>query len=761
MAEEKEMKNTAAAENTPAASNKNSDGARRRYRRRPAAKKPAAAEAPAVAEASNTQVPQQAKKTDGQGNAANTSKNNNANRGNNRRRNNTKPAAAKPTAETQPGAAQPLDNAAKPAAAPAQTARKNTRGPKPAGTAKTGENSNKNNGRPPQNRQPRAPKATGAVTAATSVPGARRGGKNDTRQANILPAAQSSAQPAASGRGNRRTMPQGNVPVRIIPLGGLGEVGKNMTLYECQGDMFLVDCGSLFPDSEMLGVDLVIPDYSYAVQNFDRIKGIVITHGHEDHTGALPYFLKQCKIPVYGTRLTLGLIENKLREHNLLGDVEMRLITPGQKFQLGCFEIDPLRVNHSIPDAIALAIHCPAGIILQTGDFKIDYTPVTDSPIDLTQFAAYGAKGVLALLSDSTNAERPGYSNSERVVGHSFEVLFGRADNKRIIIATFASNIQRIQQIFNMALKYDRKVAVSGRSMINNIGMALELGYLHAPSTLLIDIETINKYPPEKLVVVTTGSQGEPLSALSRMSGGMHRNVHIGVGDFVIFSSKPIPGNEKMVGKVVNSLLKQGADVIYESMYDVHTSGHACQEELKLMMSLVKPKYFIPVHGEYKQLKKHADLALGLGIAPDHIHIPDIGETIAVSEKGLTLEENVPSGKTLVDGLGIGDVGSVVLRDRQHLSQDGLVIVVATVDSVSGELLSGPDIVSRGFVYVRENESLIDDAKNCVHDVLYACWTDDIRDWGSVKSRIREEVSQLLYRRTKRSPMVLPILMEV
>ena len=605
-----------------------------------------------------------------------------------------------------------------------------------------------------KNSEHRAKNAQNAAAEklATGVPGVKRGTKKGD-SAVLLPAAQQPARRQSKGRNG--------APVRIIPLGGLGEVGKNMTLYEYQGDMFIVDCGSLFPDSEMLGVDLVIPEFTYAIQNIDKIKGVVITHGHEDHTGALPYFLKECKVPVYGTRLTLGLIENKLREHNLLGDVELRLVTPGEKFHLGCFEIDPLRVNHSIPDAIALAITCPAGTILQTGDFKIDYTPVSDKPINLGEFAAYGERGVLALLSDSTNAERPGYSNSERTVGRSFEMLFGMAENKRIIIATFASNIQRIQQIFNMAIIYDRKVAVSGRSMINNIDMALELGYLNAPPTLLIDIETINSYPPEKLVIVTTGSQGEPLSALSRMSGGMHRNVRIGVGDFVIFSSKPIPGNEKMVGKVVNSLMKQGADVIYESMYDVHTSGHACQGELSLMMSLVKPKYFIPVHGEYKQLKKHADLARVQGIPEENIHIPDIGECIALSEKAIALEANVPSGKTLVDGLGIGDVGSVVLRDRQHLSQDGLVIVVATVDSVSGEILSGPDIVSRGFVYVRENEDLIDEARRCVNDVLYGCWASGTRDWSSVKSRIREEVSQLLYRRTKRSPMVLPILMEV
>ena len=752
MTEEMQQSMVQPAEEQGAQNNKKTtaEGSRRHYRRRPAAQKQEAAAQPSAA--ATAAQPARRKKQTAAAEAAQPETAAPQGQQPSPRRRKTAQSTAGKEAAAHTGA-ETAAAAAKPRAARGAKAARAAQGE--AAAART------------SGRRPRAAARTAAASPeaqATGVPGAKRNARRG-KEAVLLPAAPAGqTQEAVRGRRSGEktgTRKKSGTPVRIIPLGGLGEVGKNMTLYECQGDMFIVDCGSLFPDSEMLGVDLVIPDYTYAIQNASRIKGIVITHGHEDHTGALPYFLKQCKVPVYGTRLTLGLIENKLHEHNLLGDVELRLVTPGEKFRLGCFEIDPLRVNHSIPDAIALAIRCPAGIILQTGDFKIDYTPVTDKPINLAEFAAYGEQGVLALLSDSTNAERPGYSNSERTVGRSFEVLFGRAENKRIIIATFASNIQRIQQIFNMALKYGRKVAVSGRSMINNIDMALELGYLHAPATLLIDIETINKYPPEKLVIVTTGSQGEPLSALSRMSGGMHRNVHIGVGDFVIFSSKPIPGNEKMVGKVVNSLMKQGADVIYESMYDVHTSGHACQEEQKLMLSLVKPKYFIPVHGEFKQLKKHADLALGLGMAPDHIHIPDIGETIAVSEQGITLEASVPSGKTLVDGLGIGDVGSVVLRDRQHLSQDGLVIVVATVDSVSGELLSGPDIVSRGFVYVRENESLIDDAKKCVSDVLYACWADDVRDWASVKTRIREDVSQLLYRRTKRSPMVLPILMEV
>ena len=551
------------------------------------------------------------------------------------------------------------------------------------------------------------------------------------------------------------------VPVHIIPLGGLGEVGKNITLYECQGDMMMVDCGLVFPDSDMFGVDLVIPDFTYVVQNKDKIKGVVITHGHEDHIGALPYMLKQVNLPVYATKLTIGLIKNKLEEHGLLNSTKLIEISPRRKFKLGCFTVEPIHVNHSIPDAVGVAIDCPAGVILQTGDFKIDYTPLSGGPTDLEAFAEYGRKGVLALLSDSTNAERPGFTATEKKVAQSFEALFRRADKQRIIIATFASNLYRIQQIIDLAVENGRKVAVSGRSMANNTKMAMELGYLHAPEGVLIDLDQLNKYPPEKVVLITTGSQGEPLSALSRMASASHRNVKVGPGDFIIISATPIPGNEKMVTKVVNGLLLLGAEVIYESMYDVHVSGHACQEEQKLILTLTKPQYFLPVHGEYKQLKKHAMTAESLGIAPKNIHIAEIGQNIILSRDGLEQGEPVPAGAVMVDGLGVGDVGNVVLRDRRHLSQDGLVIVVATVDSVTGEVLAGPDLVSRGFVYVRESEELMEEARRLVVQCFENCSYDSVRDWNSVKTRVRETLSSYIFRRTKRSPMILPILMEV
>ncbi len=550
-------------------------------------------------------------------------------------------------------------------------------------------------------------------------------------------------------------------PVRIVPLGGLGEVGKNITLYECQGDMMLVDCGLVFPDSDMFGVDLVIPDFTYVVQNKDSIKGVVITHGHEDHIGALPYLLKQVNLPIYATRLTIGLIKNKLEEHGLLGSTKLVEISPRRKFKLGCFTVEPIHVNHSIPDAVGLAIDCPAGVILQTGDFKIDYTPLSGGPTDLEAFAEYGRKGVLALLSDSTNAERPGFTATEKKVAQSFEALFRRADTRRIIIATFASNLYRIQQIIDLAVENGRKVAVSGRSMANNTKMALELGYLHAPEGVLIEIEQLNKFPPEKVVLITTGSQGEPLSALSRMASASHRNVKVGPGDFIIISATPIPGNEKMVTKVVNGLLTLGAEVIYESMYDVHVSGHACQEEQKLILTLTSPKYFLPVHGEYKQLKKHAMTAESLGIAPKNIHIAEVGQNIILSQDGLELGEPAPAGAVMVDGLGVGDVGNVVLRDRRHLSQDGLVIVVATVDSHTGEVLAGPDLVSRGFVYVRESEELMDEARRLVVQCFERCRVEHVRDWNSVKTRVRETLSSYIFRKTKRSPMILPILMEI
>ncbi len=559
----------------------------------------------------------------------------------------------------------------------------------------------------------------------------------------------------------RTTKPKINEKIRIIPLGGLGEIGKNMTIFECKEDKFIVDCGLSFPDSEMFGVDLVIPDFSYVIENKDSIKGIVITHGHEDHIGSLPYLLREVQFPIYATPLTKGLIENKLSEHSLNGFVEINEIQPGDKIKFGCMTVVPIHVNHSIPDAVGLAIESPAGTVITTGDFKIDYTPPQGETTDLATFAEYGKKGVLAFMADSTNAERRGFSASEKTVGESLEPLFEKASNKRIVIATFASNIYRLQTILDLAVKYKRKVAVSGRSMIKNIQMALDLGYLKVPENVIIDAEMVNKYNPEQIVLITTGSQGEPLSALSRMSSGTHRQFAIGKGDFIIISATPIPGNEKMVTKVVNGLLKLGAEVIYESMYEVHVSGHAAQEELKLLLNLVKPQYFIPIHGEYKHLKKHAMLAQGAGIDENNIVIADLGGVITVSKDEIKVDQSVTSGQVFVDGLGVGDVGSVVLRDRRHLSQDGLVVVVFTVDRATGDVLSGPDIVSRGFVYVKESEQLIGEARQKARFVLDKYKDYEYKDWMVIKSKIREQVSHVLYQKTKRNPMVLPIVMEI
>ena len=560
----------------------------------------------------------------------------------------------------------------------------------------------------------------------------------------------------------RRAQPrEAAAPLHIYPLGGLGEVGKNMTVYECCGDMIIVDCGLVFPDSEMYGIDLVIPDFTFVVQNKDRIKGLLITHGHEDHIGSIPYLLQKLDIPIYGTRLTCGLIKNKLEEFSLAGRTKFVEIVPRQKIKLGCFTVEPIHVNHSIPDAVAFAIDSPAGVVIQTGDFKIDYTPLGCGPTDLTTLAEYGQRGVLALLSDSTNAERPGFTATEQKVAAGVHNLFAQARNKRIIIATFASNIYRVQQIIELAVQEGRKVAFSGRSMVNNTAMAQELGYMHIPEGTLINIEEINKYPPEQVVLITTGSQGEPLSALSRMASCSHRQVRVGPGDFIIISANPIPGNEKSVTKIVNGLLLLGAEVIYESMYDVHVSGHACQEEQKLMLTLTRPKFFLPVHGEYKQLKKHALTAAGLGIPHSNILIAENGSNVILTRDEIKLGEPVTAGAVMVDGLGVGDVGNVVLRDRKHLSEDGLVIIVATVDNRTGKVLAGPDLVSRGFVYVRENESLMDGAQSVVESALDRCVEEHVRDWNSVKTRVREALSSYIYRRTKRSPMILPILMEV
>ena len=549
--------------------------------------------------------------------------------------------------------------------------------------------------------------------------------------------------------------------LKIIPLGGLEQIGMNITVFEYEDSIIVVDCGLAFPEDDMLGIDLVIPDVTYLKENIDKVKGFVITHGHEDHIGALPYLLKKVNVPIYGTRLTLGLVEGKLKEHNLLSQASLNVVEPRQNVRMGCMSVEFIRVNHSIPDACALAIHTPAGVIVHTGDFKVDYTPIEGGIIDLARFGELGNRGVLALMSESTNAERPGYTKSERSVGESFKNLFNSAEGKRIIIATFSSNIHRIQQIIDQAIIHDRKVAISGRSMQNVIAKAVELNYVRIPEGMLIDIEDVNKYPPEKLVICTTGSQGEPLSALSRMSSGDHRQVTITPMDFIIISATPIPGNEKLVTKVVNELMKQGAEVIYESMYEVHVSGHACQDELKMMISLTKPKFFIPIHGEYKHLKKHSKLAIGMGIPEDHIFIADLGQVLETDGVEMKFTGTVPSGRVMVDGYGVGDVGSVVLRDRKHLAEDGVMIIVATIDRETGNVLAGPDIVSRGFVYVRESEALLDEAKQLMKQVMDNCRDRNIREWGNIKSAMRDALSDYIYSKTKRSPMILPIIMEV
>lgn len=549
--------------------------------------------------------------------------------------------------------------------------------------------------------------------------------------------------------------------IRISFLGGLNEIGKNITLFECEGDMFLIDCGMAFPDGDMLGVDLVIPDFSYIVQNIDRIKGIVLTHGHEDHIGGLPYLLSKANIPIYGTPLTLGLVGNKLKEHNLFNSAKLNTVNAGDRFKLGCMEIELIHVNHSIPDAVAIAIHSPAGTVVHTGDFKIDCTPFMGEPIDLASFARLGQEGVLALLCESTNAERAGYTPTEKNISESFKSIFDNAENKRIIIATFASNVNRVQQIIDCAYKHKRKVAFSGRSMVNYMEVARQLGYLHIPENILIDIDMLDKYTPGEIVLVTTGSQGEPMSALSRMAYSDHRKVMVGEGDVIVISANPIPGNEKTVGNVVDELLKKGCKVVYESMYEVHVSGHACQEELKIIHSLVKPKYFIPVHGEQKHLRKNAELAMFMGMDKKDIFIGDIGSTVEINQAYMKEIAPVPAGKVFVDGLGVGDVGSIVLRDRKHLGQDGLIIIVASLDVYDGHVISGPDIVSRGFVYVRESETLLDEVKKLALSILEECADNNIHEWGVIKNRIKDEVSKLISQRTRRAPMILPILMEV
>lgn len=549
--------------------------------------------------------------------------------------------------------------------------------------------------------------------------------------------------------------------VKISFLGGMNEIGKNMTVFEYKSDMFAVDCGLAFPSAELLGVDIVIPDFTHIANNRERIRGIIITHGHEDHIGGLVYFLKQINIPVYATKLTIGLIKGKLEEHGLLGSVKLVEINPGDNITLGQFNIEMIHVNHSIPDAVGLAIKCPAGVIIHTGDFKIDTTPVDGEMIDLTRFAEYGKRGVLALMSDSTNAERPGSTMSESSVGESFEMLFRKARNKRIIVATFASNIHRVQQIIDVAADRKRKVAVVGRSLENLVNVGAELGYLNVPKNILIPIERIGEYSDDRLLIITTGSQGEPMSALTKIAMGEHRKVSVTPNDYVIISATPIPGNERMVSNVVNALMKRGVEVIYENMYDVHVSGHACQQDLKLMIGIVKPKFFIPVHGEQKHLVKHASLAEAMGIKKENIYIGDIGSSIELSESGIKQLGDVPSGETYVDGYGVGDVGNVVLNDRKHLSQDGIIIIVSTIDSASGYVVSGPDVVSRGFVFVRENEELINEIKELAYGVIEQQYDKRFRDWNSVRTKVKDEVGRFVLEKTKRKPMILPIFMEI
>lgn len=547
--------------------------------------------------------------------------------------------------------------------------------------------------------------------------------------------------------------------LRIIPLGGLGEIGKNMTLFEYEEDIFIVDCGLAFPEDEMLGIDLVIPDITYVLKNVQKVRGIVLTHGHEDHIGALPYILQELNVPIYATRLTMGLIENKLKEHNLLRTTERIVVSQGETIKLGeSFKVEFIRSNHSIADAVMLSIWTPLGIVVHTGDFKVDYTPISGAPLDIARLAEIGKKRVLALMADSTNVERPGYTQSEKIVGQKFEDVFTCNQDKRIMVATFASNIDRVQQIINAAYKYKRKVAVIGRSMVNVVKTASDLGYITIPENTLIEINDVKRYRDDQIVLIMTGSQGEPMAALSRMATSDHKQIEIKPGDVIILSSTPIPGNEKTVSRVVNELCKKGAKVIRE---DTHVSGHAAQEELKLIHTLVKPKYFIPVHGEYRHLQKHTELAMELGMKRNNIVIASIGEVIELGSDHIKTVGNVPSGQVLVDGLGVGDVGNIVLRDRKHLSQDGLLIIVMTLEKESGMVVAGPDIISRGFVYVREAENLMDEAKAVVRKALDRCEDKHIVEWSQIKTIVKDDLREFVWQKTKRSPMILPIIMEV
>ena len=597
------------------------------------------------------------------------------------------------------------------------------------------------------------------VSAAETVSAAEKNSSAGKKKTT----AKKSGTAAASKKeaGSKQKKIQSDSALQVISLGGLEEIGKNMTLFVCDDDAIIVDCGMTFPDDDLLGVDTVIPDFTYLESIKDKLRGLIVTHGHEDHIGGIPYLLQQFHLPIYATPLTIGLIEAKLSETGLLSVANLNTVHTGDTVTLGCFSIEFIRVNHSIPDAAALAITTPAGVLIHSGDFKIDYTPVFGETADLSRFAEYGEKGVLALLCDSTNAEHPGNSLSESHVGSSFESLFSRADGKRVIIATFSSNIQRIQQIIDFAENHGRKIALSGRSMLNNVQIAQDLGYLKYKEETFVDIDSVKSYRPEDMVIITTGSQGEPMSALSRMASGEHRQIKITSKDFIIISATPIPGNEKTVTRVINSLLKLGSDVIYESMYEVHASGHACQNEIKLLISLVKPKYFFPVHGEYKHLLKNMSTAVSMGIPRRNVILSEIGKVVEFSHGKFSFNGTVESGRVLVDGYGVGDVGAAVIRERKHLSSDGLVVVVCGFDSRSGELLTSPEIISRGFVYVRDSEKLINEIREKTAEVMEDLRVSRRLKRSEVQEIIRSELGRFIYQKTKNSPMIIPVIMDL
>ncbi len=585
---------------------------------------------------------------------------------------------------------------------------------------------------------------------------------NEQKKQNVSKTAGIGKKSPAPKKGHyQKNRPEKEHPVNISFLGGLNEIGKNMTLFEYDEDGIVVDCGMSFPDADLLGVDVVIPDFTAVVEKAKHIRGIVITHGHEDHIGGLPYLLKEVNIPIYGTKLTLALIASKLKEHGLENQVKLVEIAAGQTKRFGKIQVEFIRVNHSIPDSLALAIKTPAGTIVHTGDFKIDSTPIFGEMMDLTRLGVLGNEGVLALLCDSTNVERPGYTPTEKVVGESFANLFRKAEKKRIIVATFSSNLYRIYQIINAAVREHRKVALSGRSMVNFVSIASELGYIKIPDNVLIDIDEINQYPKSRVVIITTGSQGEPMSALTRMAFSEHRKVDVGKDDYIIISATPIPGNEKSVIRVINELMRKGCDVVYEKMYDVHTSGHACKEELKIVHSLLRPQFFIPVHGEQKHMQKHAQLAISLGMPKKNVLIADLGQTVSLTKSKMAVTGTVQAGRVLVDGLGVGDIGNVVLKDRQKLAQDGIVVVTAAVDTLAGMIVSGPEVTSRGFVFMKESEDLIDEIRDTATDVMEECLFKNSHDLNTLKKRVRDEVARTVNQRTRRSPMVMAVILEV